>query len=661
MLFRLCGQTNWCTINHVAGHINLHGDDTLVKFVKNNVNKEIALFTLLITTKLLIFNQMLDGSSIRNLALLASVVGTVIMLLSWTSLIPRTMRLLALYLINCGASFLIISDLVFYRYFSDVISMPVLTQASNVASVKSSVLSLFHGYDFVFVIDLLIIPVAFFFVRNSAKTVRGKYAQRVVRFSAVSVVGIALISYGMTCLLKSQPDIFKSFYDRVYIVQNIGLLSFHGIDAYAFIKSRDKDRAALSEDQKQEIKDFIFEKKRQAPNKPKLYGAGKGMNLITVQVEALQGFVINSKINGQEITPNLNRLIKESIYFDNYYTETAGGGTSDAEFLANVSLFPVREGSVYMRYSGNEYYSLPKKLSQEGYRTAVMHAYKAGFWNRSVMYKSLDFDEYISKNDYEQDEIIGMGLSDKSFFRQSLERLKSYKEPYYAFLITLTSHYPFDNDKKYYSSFDVGEYKGTFFGNYLEAIHYADEALGYFIGELEKEGLMDRSVVAIYGDHFAIPRDKKEGLAKYLGLGKMDDFNWVSQQKVPLLIHLPGGSHRGVNHTAGGGADFMPTILNIMGVESGDMPMLGRDLLNSEDGLAVLRHGYFMTDRYISLTSNGVAYDAKTGKEYPLEKLEKEKELALRLLDYSDKIIENNLVGEITEYLEKQAGAKRGN
>jgi len=638
-------------IYHVVIVIIKVRDVDMIRLAKSNANKEIALFSAIVIAKLLLFNQLLDKSSIMNIPLIASVVGSVIMLLAWTSLLPSVPRIAALYIINCCTSFIILSDLYFYRYFSDVISMPVLMHASNVASVKSSVVSLFHGYDIIFVIDLLILPIIYKSKRKEIKICPQKLSMRLLCFAASAAIGVSLICYGTAVLLKSQPGIFKSFYDRVYIVQNIGLIGFHGADAYAYLKSGDNRKSVLPEEQKQQVMQYIAERKSHIPGDRKLFGAGKGKNLIVVQVEALQQFVINRSIEGQEITPNLNKLIKESIYFDNYYTQTAGGGTSDAEFLSNVSLFPAKEGSVYIRYSGNNYYSLAKKLKGEGYRSVVMHAYKAGFWNRSVMYKTLGFDEYISKNDYVQDEIIGMGLSDKSFFRQSLDRLKNYKEPYYSFLITLTSHYPFDNDKRYYSSFDVGKYKGSFFGNYLEAIHYADEALGYFIEELRENGLLERSVLAVYGDHFAIPKDKKEELADYLGIGEMDDYNWVKQQKVPLIIRLPGGISTGINHTVGGGLDFMPTILNIMGVESNDMPMLGRDLANTTEGLAVLRHGDFITDEYISLTYSGKAYMAETGEEYPIDKLSKEKEEALRLLEYSDRIIEHNLTEKLVEYL----------
>lgn len=621
--------------------------------IRNFVVNEITLFSIAVIIKLLLFNMMLNSRSIANPVLIISVIGAVLMLLCWTTLVSKKIRVILMFIADGLVTALIISDLFFYRYFSDVISMPVLTQASNVASVKSSVTSLLHIYDLVFLLDLVIIPAILYFNRGTVKPAYRRFSKKLARFAVALIVGAALFGGGIANLLKSQPDILDTFCDRIYIVQNIGLLGFHSIDAFKYVKSANKDEAALPENEKDEIKEFILSKKKQEPAEPKFFGEGKGKNLIVIQVEALQEFVINRTVNGREITPNLNRIAKESIYFDNYYSETAGGGTSDAEFLSNTSLFPVRDGSAYVRFSENEYYSLARKLKEEGYSTAIMHAYRADFWNRSNMYESLCFDEYINRNDYEQDEIIGMGLSDKSFYAQSLDRMKMFKEPYYGFLITLTSHYPFDNDKKYYSSFDTGEYKDTFLGNYFEAIHYADEALGYFIDELDKEGLLDRSIVAIYGDHFAVPRDKKGELAEYLKIKDMDEYNWVKHLKVPMLIHFPGGSHKGVNHTAGGGVDFMPTILNIMGVENSDMPALGRDLLNTEDGLAVLRNGNFITNDYICLSSWGMAFNRDTGEAYSVEKLAAEREYSKKLLVCSDRIIENNLAGELIVYLRK--------
>lgn len=616
-----------------------------------NFKNEVALFFILISVKLLLFNEITEHGSLRNIALIASVAGTVLLLVCWINLIHGKFRVPLLYIIDCGATFIIMADMLFYRYFSDVLSMPVITQASVVTSVKSSIISLLHVSDLLFVLDLIIIPFMYFAKKMTSKVINRGFGKKVVYFAVALVIGLGLCSYGISNLLKTQPLILNSFYDRVYIVQNIGLLSFHGIDAFKFIKSKDEKALPVTEDEKNKVKEFLTEKKNSQKKEPALFGVGKDKNLIVIQVEALQEFVINRSVNGKEITPNLNKLIKNSLYFNNYYNETAGGGTSDAELLSNASMFPAKDGSAYIRFSGNDYYSMAVRLKEEGYNTSAMHAYKPGFWNRGVMYKTLGFDEFVNKNDYENDEIIGMGLSDKSFLRQSLEHLQKYKEPYYSLLITLTSHFPFDGDKKYYSSFDVGEYKDTFLGNYLESIHYADEALGEFIVELETCGLMDRSVLAIYGDHYAIPKDKKESLSKFLEIENMDEYNWVKLQKVPMIIHIPGEKYTGIKSIAGGGVDFMPTILNIMGVASRDIPMFGRDLLNSPEGLAMLRHGTFITDRYMCLVAEGVVYDIKTGERYPIEKLSEEKAQALKHLEYSDLILENNLVKELTEYL----------
>lgn len=615
------------------------------------LKNEVILFFILISVKLLLFNELTESGSILNIALVASVAGTALMLVCWTNLLNGRLRLPILYILDCIVTFIIVADMLFYRYFSDVLSMPVITQASVVTSVKSSIVSLLHLSDILFVLDLVIILVMYIAGRMTVAGKRTGYGKMVARFAFALVIGLGLSGYGVANLLKTQPSILKSFYDRVYIVQNIGLLSFHGIDAFQFIKSRNEEAPPVTEEQKIELKQFLSDKKAVQKKDPALFGIGKGKNLIVVQVEALQEFVINRSVNGREITPNLNKLIKRSLYFNNYYTETAGGGTSDAELLSNVSMFPAKDGCAYIRFSGNDYYSMAKRLKEEGYGTAAMHAYKPGFWNRSVMYNTLGFDKFISKDDYNNDEIIGMGLSDKSFLRQSIVQMESSKEPFYSFLITLSSHYPFDGDKKYYSSFDTGEYKGTFFGNYLEAIHYTDEALGEFVSELEANGMLDSSVLAIYGDHFAIPKDKSEYLKDYLKLENMDDLNWVKQQKVPMLIHLPGDSQVGTKTIAAGGVDFMPTLMNIMGVDTSNMPMLGRDLLNSSEGMAVLRHGVFITDKYLCLIADGVVYDLETGEKYPAAKLEKEKELALKQLEYSDIIMNNNLVNELIEYL----------
>ena len=148
------------------------------------------------------------------------------------------------------------------------------------------------------------------------------------------------------------------------------------------------------------------------------YGIAKEKNVVIIQVEALQNFVINKTYNDQEITPFLNSLIKENtFYFNNYYYQVGAGNTSDAEFTVNNSLLSTTTDSAYMKYEQNTYYGLPHILKENGYSKAnAYHAYNKDFWNREKAYINQGFDNYYASGDYIADEIIGMGLSDESIY-----------------------------------------------------------------------------------------------------------------------------------------------------------------------------------------------------------------------------------------------------
>lgn len=64
------------------------------------------------------------------------------------------------------------------------------------------------------------------------------------------------------------------------------------------------------------------------------------MNLIVVQMESFQNFPINLTLNGQEVTPVLNKLAKEGFYFPHVFQQIGPGNTSDAEFMSNTSIYP---------------------------------------------------------------------------------------------------------------------------------------------------------------------------------------------------------------------------------------------------------------------------------------------------------------------------------
>jgi phosphoglycerol transferase MdoB-like AlkP superfamily enzyme len=608
------------------------------------------MYTIVLLLKLFYFSSQIGDGHIGLLPGLASL-GSLLMITSISLLFKPKAKKGYLMVLSVVITLVVFSNVMFYRYFKDLISVPLLTQASVVGDVGSSMFQLLHYSDLLLIADFIVLPII---IKVMKRRPFSEEARRFSPWSAISfcVIGAVLVLTSFHQLMKSQPTILQTFYDRVYIAQNVGILNYHGADVYAFVEQSLDESSVLDTQKKQEIFKFFKDKNQDGSNGKQLFGAGKGKNLVVIQLEAIQQFVMNQSVNGQEITPNLNKLAASGIYFDNYYFQTAGGGTSDAEFAANVSMFPMKEGAVYIRKPGNYYYSLPIKLKEEGYSTLAMHGYKSGFWNRSVIYKNIGFDEFYSKDNMAENELLGMGISDKDFFKQAAEKLRTQKQPFHAFLISLSSHFPYSNDKSKYSSFDVGEYKDTLLGDYLEAVHYTDEALGEFVEELQNSGMLEDTVLAIYGDHHGIPKDNESELAEFLGKESFNSMEWQQLQKVPMIIKIPDAENK-VESIVGGSVDFMPTILNIMGIEDRNQPSFGRDLLNSGEGMVTLRNGSFVTKDMVYISNENKCYDTTTGMKLEVSKYTDKRQEAERLLDYSDTIIKFDLADEIRAYLDK--------
>jgi phosphoglycerol transferase MdoB-like AlkP superfamily enzyme len=134
----------------------------------------------------------------------------------------------------------------------------------------------------------------------------------------------------------------------------------------------------------------------------------KGKNLIFIQLESFENFVIGQKINNQEITPNLNRFLKNSIYFDSIEEQVHLGTSSDSDLLVNASVYPVRSGSTFFRYPDNTYNSLPKLLEKSGYSTLAIHPDKGAYWNWMPALKSMGFQKCIDASYFNMTEFIGL-------------------------------------------------------------------------------------------------------------------------------------------------------------------------------------------------------------------------------------------------------------
>lgn len=344
----------------------------------------------------------------------------------------------------------------------------------------------------------------------------------------------------------------------------------------------------------------------------KAFGVHKGSNLVLVQLEATQNFIINLTVNGQEITPVMNQLIRESFYFPNVFQQIGQGNTSDAEFMSNTSIYPTAAVAMSKEYSNRALPSLPKLLEEQGYTSMTLHPNEVSFWDRNKMYPALGFDAYYDKPAFKNDHFNSYGASDKELYRVGLRKMTAAAQsgkPFYAQFVSLSSHHPFKIPAEF-QALDLPEnLEGTELGDYLQSLRYTDEALGTLIDGMKAAGLWDNTIFALYGDHAGLQvaqNDPAEVSAK-LGIsydGRISRFN------IPFVIHTPAKKQAVVERT-GGQVDILPTLANLLGLDtqSDDFTAFGHDLLNVERNVIGMRYylptGSFFNDEILFVPGKG--------------------------------------------------------
>ncbi|MED5018537.1 LTA synthase family protein [Paenibacillus chibensis] len=381
---------------------------------------------------------------------------------------------------------------------------------------------------------------------------------------------------------------------------------------------------------------FPFHEK--AGRKKAYEGAGKGKHLIVVQLESFQNFAIHASVQGEPITPVLNALSKESLYFPHIFQQIGIGNTSDAEFTMNSSIYPVGKAAMSEKYGNRAIPALGRMMQAEGYTANTFHVNDVSFWNRSEMYPALGFGKYYDRPYYRPEKFNRFGASDEELFRVGVEQMKTMHlrgQKFYSQFITVSSHAPFTIPKSSRKLKLPPGMDDKRLGDYLTSIHYADYALGTFIAKLKETGLWDQSVFVVYGDHFGLhPKyHKADEIAKVVGVPYHER---ISTFNVPLLIHLPGQQTGQRIEQTGGQIDMMPTIVNIMGIRPGKgAPMFGHDLCNIDHNVIGMRYysptGTFVNDDVLFVPGKKGFAD---GKATSIRTLEPVKDINRYKLEY---------------------------
>lgn len=560
----------------------------------------------------------------------------------------------------------------YYTFYTSFASVSMLSLTQYIGEVGDAVVeNVLQIKDLVYILPLIFF--IYYYHRLAKKDKYKIYSKttRMKKFKNTIITGAVILFLFIISLSSLEISRFVKQWNREYIVMRFGIYMYQGNDIIASIQPKISAMFGY-DDAKKEFNEYYKDRTDEQDYTNEYTNIFEGRNVIVIHAESMQDIALNRTFNGEEVTPNLNRLIDEGLFFTNFYSQVSVGTSSDTELTFNTSLMPTQNGTAFVSYFDRTYIATPSLMKEKGYYTFSMHANNADFWNRRAMHESLGYDKFYSKETYDVDKenVIGLGLSDKEFFAQSVEKIKKINEEhekYYGLLITLTNHTPFSDTDKYgefavtmkttitnedgtTEEIEAPYLEGTKLGNYFKSVHYADAALGEFFQAMDEAGLLDNTVVILYGDHDArLPRSDYNLMNNYDPVTdsvkskddetyeEYDSFDYELDRKVPLLIWTKDGKVKGKVDYTMGMYDVMPTIGNMLGFYN--KYALGHDIFETkENNIVVFPNGNWITDK--------MYYNSQKG-EYKLLKdeiidedyISKNNEYAEKLLDVSNKSI----------------------
>lgn len=570
---------------------------------------------------------------------------------------------------------------VYYTFYTSFASVSMLSLTQYIASVGDAVVeNVLQLKDIVYIFSPIILIAVHIKLKKSKyyKKVEVKSERR--RKTIRTLIGGAVITV-LFLVMLSPLDIsrFAKQWNREYVVMKFGIYVYQFNDIITSVQPKINSLFGYDKANK-EVTEYYKNKEKSTDNK--YTGIFKDKNVLVIHAESMQRNLFDMSFNGQDVVPNLKRIASEGMYFSNYYPQVSVGTSSDSELTFTTSLMPTQSGTAFVSYFDRTYNSIPNLMNDMGYFTFSMHANNADFWNRRAMYEHLGYQKFYSKSDYKvtTENTIGLGLSDKEFFKQSMPKLTKINEKYdkwYGLMIMLSNHTPF-SDVEHYGNYEVNMketvtkedgtteevvhpyLEGRKLGNYIKSAHYADEALGELFQELDENGLLDNTVVVIYGDHDArLPRKEYDYMYNYNketdskldkddpNYKEYDSYQYELGRKVPFIIWTKDMAGTDLNMEVKdvmGMYDAMPTLGNMLGFYN--KYQLGHDIFDiKSDNIVVFPTGNWVTNK-VYYDSQKEEYLSLDGSAISEEEIIKNNKYTTELLNISNDVIVYDLVAK---------------
>ena len=580
---------------------------------------------------------------------------------------------------------------IYYTFYTSFASFGELGTVGQTETVMGSV------YERIKLTDLIYILFPFLFYFIHKKLLRTAYynfmsvVEKGKKMCVVTLlVGCLFLAYTFVTASGTDYSRLAKQWNRVYVVERFGLVLYQVNDLIQTLTPKFNSLFGYDEAAQSFIEYFTSEDIDEYDGENEYTGILEGYNIVFVHMEGIQTFLMDVEFNGVEVTPNLNRIASEGMFFTNFYPQVSIGTSSDTEFTLLTSLMPAASGAVFTQYYDREYITIPKLLKEKGYHTFSMHGNNATMWGRSTVHPLLGYDDMYFEESYTYNEdsedpnnleYINLGISDKKFFEQVvpiMENIESTYTNYMGTIITLSNHSPFTYLNKY-GEYDMSttyeecdELTGvceevttnylyeTPVGNYMTSAHYADEALGEFFQYINNSDAFQNTVFVLYGDHdVKLTRNQMNYLYNYdYRTGELkseddptyityDEYDHELNKNTPLIIWTKNSELRsklqGEVDYVMGMYDVMPTIGNMIGIEN-EFAM-GHDIFNiKDDNYVVFPNGNFLTNLIYYNNSESQYKVIHEGAELTTDYITNLLEKTENILEVSNAIIVHDLI-----------------
>lgn len=475
---------------------------------------------------------------------------------------------------------LLVANLMYFRTYYSAIPASSYLEAGNLADFKASVTDSLRWADIV----LPLITIATAVMAFRYKTTKRQPLTAVLKWWAAPLAGFALLLTGVNLCKGGFHKSLRSVRQSAYLCSaDAPIFSVFGCIWYDITDAAEP----ITPEKQAEIERWLAS---QPKHQPADSITEKRSNLLIVFAESLESWVLEKKVDGKEITPCLNRLLKEksTLYAPNVLTQVKGGRSIDAQLMICSGLLPLMSGTYSSLYYDNTFYTLQKAMrGLKHSRSYLLTIDKVSTWNQGAVARSFGTDTIISYHDFKMTEAFGTHkrIGDASFFQQCREKIKRGEvwqpgESVYMQFVTYSGHAPFklpDHLRTITFPASIPEKAA----DYMTTAHYTDKAIGDFVAYLKTLPQYKETIVVIVGDH--------EGLASYRQelVGNPACRGLVSDKQLTPFIVL--NSPVGMRYDKFmGQIDIYPTLLNLMQLDAYRWHGLGQSILDPrKQGVAV--------------------------------------------------------------------------